>query len=236
VGTGNIIKVVLPLCDAVLSERMSRPALGLIEIKGLAGAIEAVHAATGEGEIVIASLERSESGLITVKIEGEWETVQSALQAGARAAEQAGELISMHIIPRTDSGLGPILPYGRFVARYLPDRKQPSQPSPRPTATAPSKPRPEKKERPAASEAKGEPATVPPQAAQSMRAVPEPPGEQPRLGLPDLEKMPVAKLRRYARTIKGLPIQGRQISLANRQNLLGAIKSVMKPESGRSDP
>ena len=43
----------------------------------------------------------------------------------------------------------------------------------------------------------------------------------------DLEKMPVVKLRRYARTIDSLPIQGREISMANKSQLLEAIKSTL---------
>ncbi len=46
------------------------------------------------------------------------------------------------------------------------------------------------------------------------------------LDMAELEAMPVVKLRQYARTIPNLPIQGRQISMANKQQLLEAIKGM----------
>jgi hypothetical protein len=41
-----------------------------------------------------------------------------------------------------------------------------------------------------------------------------------------LDQMAVVVLRRYARTIPELPIKGREISKANKQQLLEAIRSV----------
>jgi hypothetical protein len=48
----------------------------------------------------------------------------------------------------------------------------------------------------------------------------------------ELEKMAVVKLRKYARTIENLPIKGREISRANKQELLEAIASVSLESSG----
>ena len=215
---------------------MPRPALGLIETRGLTGAIQATHAATKAGEIAIASAERTDAGCITVKIEGDWEAVQAAVEAGARAADKAGELLSMHVIPRTDNGINPILPYRRFIDRYRPGQ--------RPTKSeAGKKPRlhalrPEKSEH-AAVEAKGALPSLPPPSHSKPVEKPEPkpplegPGEttgQPldrEMSLDRLKVMPVTKLRKYARTVQGLPIQGRQISMANKQQLLDAIVSVI---------
>lgn len=42
----------------------------------------------------------------------------------------------------------------------------------------------------------------------------------------ELEKYPVHELRRYARSVPGFPIQGREISKANRSELLQLIKST----------
>ena len=41
------------------------------------------------------------------------------------------------------------------------------------------------------------------------------------------EGMPVVKHRQFARTVAGLPIQGREISMANKQELLAAIRSAI---------
>ncbi len=43
--------------------------------------------------------------------------------------------------------------------------------------------------------------------------------------------MPVVKLRQYCRTIPAFPLQGRQISMANKQQLLEALKGMgLRPE------
>jgi hypothetical protein len=42
----------------------------------------------------------------------------------------------------------------------------------------------------------------------------------------ELEKYPVHELRRYARSVPGFPIQGREISKANRSELLQLIKTT----------
>ena len=44
----------------------------------------------------------------------------------------------------------------------------------------------------------------------------------------DLEAMPVVKLRQFARTLPNLPIQGRQISMANKTQLLEVIQLLFK--------
>ena len=242
---------------------MTRPALGLIETAGLTGAIQATHAATKAGEVAIASAERTASGHITVKIEGEWAAVQAAVEAGARAADQAGELISMHVIPRTDNGVLDLLPYRRFLARYQPEdagsvpavltpaakpkpkpAKKKARPAPKPPEPTPlpveqeaapdfppdQVPEPVEAARPPipAPERPTPPAATPQPAPQPVPQ-PTPQPAAPVEGEPslaELEALPVVKLRQYARTVKGLPIQGRQISMANKQQLLEAIRSV----------
>ena len=47
----------------------------------------------------------------------------------------------------------------------------------------------------------------------------------------ELQSMAVVKLRKFARTIPDLPIKGREISKANKQQLLEAIDSVRKGKS-----
>ncbi|HUV30596.1 MAG TPA: BMC domain-containing protein [Acidobacteriota bacterium] len=225
----------LPFFDA-----MSRPALGLIETRGLAGALAATRAATDAGQVVIASLEQTDAGIVTVRFEGDWQAVQQAVEAGARAAEALHDLISMHVIPRTDNGLSPILPYGRFVARYrseedrgpspprTPSLKPASRPEHReiklpPAQPAPAVPTVARVAPPPKPPVTPEPAVIPAPAVQPTSA-PQP------LSLDELAEMPVVKLRKYARTIRNLPIQGRQISKANKETLLEAIRSVRVPE------
>lgn len=51
---------------------------------------------------------------------------------------------------------------------------------------------------------------------------------KPPLRMDDLEQMSVVALRRVARTLPGLAIRGRRISKANREELLGEIRRVLK--------
>jgi len=223
---------------------MTRPALGLIETKGLRGAIQATHAATKAGDVVIASAERIDDDRITVKIEGDWAAVQAAVEAGARAADAEGELISMHVIPRTDNGVVPILPYARFVARYHPEDVRPpaapkTRPKPRTRVPKPAAKRPEPtppKPQPSEPIEPKAPVTPPlPPVAPTPTATAQSSAsaEQP-MSLKELEGMSVVTLRRYARTVPGLPIQGRQISMANKQQLLEAVRTARGEEPSAS--
>ncbi len=84
-------------------------ALGLIETKGLIGAIEAADAMAKAANIKILNKEKSTAALITIKIEGEVAAVKSAVDAGAAAAQRVGQLVSAHIIPRPHDDLDSIV-------------------------------------------------------------------------------------------------------------------------------
>lgn len=217
---------------------MPRPALGLIETSGLDGAIKATRAASDSGQVVIVSAEQGIDGRMTVKIEGDWNAVQSAVEAGARAAYQAGELVSMHVIPKPDQEVDSILPYHRFVDRFTPeDKPRAVEKRPRPTVrarTVPAVPSLTRSEKTAS--VKAVPLTPPPSVSSPQvedHAPSSVDSKTPALSsaLPtveQLEQMAVVALRRYARTIPEMPIKGREISKANKQQLLEAIKSVRK--------
>ncbi|WP_394926334.1 ethanolamine utilization microcompartment protein EutM [uncultured Robinsoniella sp.] len=85
-------------------------ALGMIETKGLIGAIEAADAMTKAADVKLIGKERIGSGLVTVLVRGDVGAVKAATDAGAAAAERVGELISMHVIPRPHGDVETILP------------------------------------------------------------------------------------------------------------------------------
>ena len=80
-------------------------ALGLIEVQGLAGAIEAADAAVKNAEAVITQLEYADKGYVTVKIVGGVADVQAAVEAGAAAARRISQVIAAHVIPRPHDDL-----------------------------------------------------------------------------------------------------------------------------------
>ena len=75
-------------------------ALGMIETRGLVGAIEAADAMVKAANVTLVGKEHIGGGLVTVMVRGDVGAVKSATDAGAAAAERVGELISVHVIPR----------------------------------------------------------------------------------------------------------------------------------------
>lgn len=85
-------------------------ALGLIETKGLVGAIEAADAMTKSANVVLIGYEKIGSGLVTVMVRGDVGAVKAAVDAGSVAAQKVGELVSKHVIPRPHTDVEKLLP------------------------------------------------------------------------------------------------------------------------------
>jgi len=85
-------------------------ALGMIETKGLVGAIEAADAMTKSANVELVGYEKIGSGHVTVMVRGDVGAVKAAVDAGAAAAERVGELVSIHVIPRPHAEVEVILP------------------------------------------------------------------------------------------------------------------------------
>ena len=86
--------------------------LGMIETKGLVGAIEAADAMVKAANVTLVGKEQIGSGLVTVMVRGDVGAVKAATDAGAAAAERVGELIAVHVIPRPHTEVDVILPKG----------------------------------------------------------------------------------------------------------------------------
>ena len=85
-------------------------ALGMIETKGLVGAIEAADAMTKSANVTLIGYEKIGSGLVTVMVRGDVGAVKASVDAGAAAAEKVGEIVSQHVIPRPHTDMEKILP------------------------------------------------------------------------------------------------------------------------------
>ncbi len=75
-------------------------ALGLIETRGLVGAIEAGDAGVKAAYVELDGPEYAQGGLVTVYFQGDVAAVKAAVDAGAAAANRVGQLISVHVIPQ----------------------------------------------------------------------------------------------------------------------------------------
>src|SRR5882757_8830527 len=85
-------------------------ALGMIETKGLIGAVEAADAMVKTANVVLVGKEYIGAGYVTVMIRGDVGAVKAATDAGAAAARRVGELVSVHVIPRPHSEVERVLP------------------------------------------------------------------------------------------------------------------------------
>lgn len=85
-------------------------ALGLVETKGLADAIEAIDTMVESADVQLVSYKRIDSGLITVMIRGDVGAVKAAVDAGSAAASAVDEVKSCHVIPCPHSNVETILP------------------------------------------------------------------------------------------------------------------------------
>ena len=74
-------------------------ALGMIETKGLIGAIEAADAMVKTANVVLEGKEYIGAGFVLVTVRGDVGAVKAATDAGAAAARRVGELVGVHVIP-----------------------------------------------------------------------------------------------------------------------------------------
>ncbi len=94
----------------------SKIALGLIETKGMVGAVEAADAMCKAAKVTLLGRDQIGGGLVTVMVRGEVGAVKAATEAGAAAAKRVGELVSVHVIPRPAADVNHFVP-------PLPDEK-----------------------------------------------------------------------------------------------------------------
>ncbi len=199
---------------------MSRWALGLVETRGLIGSIEAADAAAKAAAVAVSSAELTDAALITIRIEGELGAVQASVDAAVRAAEMVGEVVSVTVIPNPDDGLAVILPQLRYVSKYHSDEDRPPLTPPGGSGMpGPISPRPIVPRQGSGagqgrhiSQAKTTKGAGQPSAPESAKT---------------LKSMTVAELRRFARSLNRIEMTGREISRANKNQLMEAIKRVM---------
>ena len=180
-------------------------ALGLVETRGLVGSIEAADVMVKTANVHILGTEYIKNGMVTVQIIGEVAAVKAAVDAASAAAARVGQVVSTHVIPRPAEEIEDIL---KKAASSQPKKadKEPSTPK---EAKAPSRP---KDIRP---KAESEDLFQGKATDAEYRA--------------KLDAMTVPQLRTHAREVGGLGIQGREISRANKEQL---IHELMKKRTG----
>jgi microcompartment protein CcmL/EutN len=217
---------------------MSDRALGMIETRGLIASIEAADAMVKAANVQLIGKEKVQGGLITILVVGETAAVKSAIDAGASAAQRVGELVSTHLIPRPDDQLDEIIAGitsnerklrkneeilipekkpGRAVKQKVIITKEIIKEEVKPVQRISSSSTIDRLKK----EALGK--TSPAEKTQITR-----PSVSFNFTMAELEVMNVHQLRRFARDIESFPIKGREISRANRGELLDFFKALLK--------
>ena len=100
-------------------------ALGLIETKGLVGAIEAADAMVKAARVRFLGREKVKGGLVAVMVAGDVGAVKAAVDAGAAACQRVGKLVSAHVIPRPHDDIDLMIPSGTEPAAAEEEKKKP---------------------------------------------------------------------------------------------------------------
>lgn len=84
----------------------------MIECKGFVALMEASDAALKSADVTMTGWEKIGSGLVTGFFSGNVAAVKAAVEAGADAAGQIGEVIAVQVIPRPHDDLSKL---GSFI-------------------------------------------------------------------------------------------------------------------------
>ena len=91
-------------------------ALGMIETRGFAAMVEAADAMVKAAKVDLVGYEKIGGGYVTALVRGDVAACRAAVEAGQRAAEKVGEVVSTHVIPRPHASVDLALPLGRSGA------------------------------------------------------------------------------------------------------------------------
>jgi microcompartment protein CcmL/EutN len=226
-------------------------ALGLVETRGLVAAIEAADAMVKAANVTLVGKETTNPALITIKIVGETAAVRSAVDAGSAAAKRVGVLVSTHIIPQPDDQMIALLPEIKDsperkpkVEKEVPEKKE-KVVTPAVKSIPGEEIKVEEKEESKKEEIKEETkisvdasdtiSRLRKEALGTEEETEKKEKEKPKtstskkakIKMEEVEILNVHQLRRFARGVEGFPIQGREISRANRKELLDYFKKFI---------
>ena len=199
-------------------------ALGLVETRGLVGAIEAADAMVKAADVKIISKEKVTGALVIIKVMGETAAVKSSVDAGSAAAQRVGELVSSHVIPRPDDQIDSIL-FDEVVKSETKGVKKVKSPSKRTNAEQ-RKPIFGSDKKQSAKALEDIKKVTSKKEILSDEKKPTPSADKKIPPMDELVVLNVHSLRRIARKYDNFPIKGREISKANRAKLLDHFKSM----------
>ena len=84
-------------------------ALGLIETRGLVGAIVAADIALKTAQVELINREHTKGGLVCIEFEGDVAAVKASVEAAVTAIKDMGIYVGSHVIPRPDDSVEKII-------------------------------------------------------------------------------------------------------------------------------
>ena len=84
-------------------------ALGLIETRGMVGAIVAADIALKTAQVELISKEYTKGGLVCIEFEGDVAAVKASVEAAVTAIKDMGIYVGSHVIPRPDDSVEKII-------------------------------------------------------------------------------------------------------------------------------
>ena len=84
-------------------------ALGLIETRGMVGAIVAADIALKTAQVELINREHTKGGLVCIEFEGDVAAVKASVEAAVTAIKDMGIYVGSHVIPRPDDSVEKII-------------------------------------------------------------------------------------------------------------------------------
>jgi microcompartment protein CcmL/EutN len=185
-------------------------ALGLIELLGYCPAVVALDTALKTAEVSFQQISKIDKGIVSLTVTGDVAAVKSAMDAAAAAAEQVGQVLYVHVIPR---------PYDEVDAMLNPPPSAPPM-TPAEPPSAPNAPSDAAAEEPSPEKETEEAVVVAAEAKARMEAL------TPEV----LESMTVKELRTIARDLNITNMTRKEIRFGKKEDLVASICKYLEQE------
>ncbi len=229
---------------------MESRALGMIEVRGMLGAVEAADAALKSAAVRLLRSRKVGGGLVTVFLTGDVAAVRSAVDAAVASLGRLGLRCSSHVIPRLTPDVfamidGSACAHSKQVAHETPRGEESFGPSSSDDAVSAEKD--VSGERPSgcvmkdAADEEDVSAVSPVEEGADEDDDKDEGGEGIDAGsvwsadAPDLESMTVMELRRLARTVGLKTMTRKQIRFAGKAELQRELTAFWKSRGGESE-
>lgn len=192
-------------------------ALGLIELLGYVPAVVALDTALKTAEVSFQQISKIDKGIVSLTVTGDVSAVQAAMVAAAAAAEQVGQVLYVHVIPR---------PHDEVDEMLNPPPAAPQAPQ-TPSASDDSGDEPDSEtaaELPQAETAQEVSAEESAELTADLKA------QMENLTLEVLEGMTVKELRTIARELNITNMSRKEIRFGKKEDLVASICKYLEQE------